>query len=51
MIAKDIIDESYIEENEKAKPKRKLRYKKTVRTKLIFPRSKETLMNNHPLNK
>ena len=28
MIAKDVIDESYIEENEKAKPKRKLIYKK-----------------------
>ena len=51
MIAKDVIDESYLEENEKSKPKRKLIYKKSSRPKVIFPKSKEILMNNHPLNK
>jgi hypothetical protein len=51
MIAKDVIDDNYIQENEKAKPKRKLIHKKSVRPKVIFPRAKETLMNNHPLNK
>ena len=52
MIAKDVIDESYIQENEKSKPKRKLIYKKSSpRPRVIFPKNKEMLMNNHPLNK
>ena len=51
MIAKDVIDDSYLWENEKSKPKRKFIYKKTVRPKVIFPKTKEMLMNNHPLNK
>ena len=51
MIAKDVIDEAYIEENEKPKSKRKLTYKKSPRGKVVFPKIKEGLMNNHPLNK
>jgi len=51
MIAKDVIDETYIQGNEKPKAKRKLIYKKSIRPKVIFPKTKEILMNNHPLNK
>ena len=50
MIAK-IYDENYLQENEKSKPKRKLIYKKSYRPKVVFPRSKEILINNHPINK
>jgi hypothetical protein len=51
LIAKDIVDENYLEKNEKSKPKRKLIYKRSYRPKVVFPRSKEILMNNHPINK
>jgi hypothetical protein len=51
MIPKDVINENYLQENEKLKPKRKLIYKKSSRPRVIFPRTKEILMNNHPLNK
>jgi hypothetical protein len=53
MIAKDVINDSYLQDNDKSKPKRKLIYKKLARHKIIFPfhKSKEILINNHPLNK
>ena len=51
LIAKDVIDENYLQENEKSKSKRKLIYKKSYRPKVVFPRSKEILINNHPINK
>jgi hypothetical protein len=51
MIAKDIIDENYLQENEKPKSKRKLVYKKSYISKVVFPKTKEILTNNHPINK
>jgi hypothetical protein len=51
MIPKDVINESYLQENEKSKPKRKLVFRKSSRPKVIFPRTKEILTDNHPLKK
>jgi len=51
MIAKDVINETYLQENEKSKSKRKLIFKKSSQPKIIFPNNKERLMGNHPLNK
>ena len=50
-IPKDIVDETYLRENEKPKYKRKVILKKTSRPKVIFIRNKGTLIHNHPLNK
>ena len=50
-IPKDIVDDTYLRENEKLKDKRKVFLKKTSRSKVIFLRNKGTLIYNHPLNR